>query len=284
MAGLAPDRPIAQPSPDQFIGRVLVGDQAALSVIPVGGVYHASVTTTQTRTPTQQRALALRSTVTLKAVMAISGLLMVLFLLAHMYGNLHVFAGQENFDAYTHAFRTLGEPFLPFGGALWIIRVTLIAAVLLHVYSMVTLWLRARAATGGQGGLRYQSTQARTGVQRSYASFTMRWGGVTLGLFLIFHLLHLTSNTISPGGASSSAYERVVNGFGIWWVVLAYTIAVIALGFHLWHGFWSAFATLGANTSLKRRQHLNVAAAVIALVITLGFLAPPFSILFGWVG
>lgn len=248
------------------------------------GVYHARVTTTRSLTPVQQRSFALRSTVMLKVLMATTGLLMVLYLLAHMYGNLHVFAGQENFDTYAHGFRTLGEPFLPFTGALWIIRVVLVAAVLGHAYSAVVLWMRSRVATAGGGGGRYESTKARRGVQRSYASYTMRWGGVTVALFIIFHLLHLTTNTISPGGASSSPYERVVNGFSIWWVVLSYTIAMIAVGFHLAHGFWAAFATLGANTSLRRRQHLNVAAIVIALVITLGFLAPPYSILFGWVG
>lgn len=226
----------------------------------------------------------MRSTVMLKAVMAVSGLIMVLFLLVHMYGNLHIFAGQVAFDDYAHNFRTLFEPFLPYSGALWIIRVSLLTAVVLHAYSAMTLWRRARAATGGQGGSRYESTQARTGVQRSYASFTMRWGGVTLGLFLIYHLLHLTTNTIHPGGASSSPYERVINGFGIWWVTLSYLIAVTALGFHIRHGFWSAFATLGANTGLQRRQLLNGAATVIALVIALGFMAPPLAILFGWVG
>jgi len=222
--------------------------------------------------------------VVLKAVMAISGLLMMLFLLVHMYGNLHIFAGQVAFDDYAHNFRTLFEPFLPYSGALWIIRVSLLTAVLLHAYSAMTLWRRSRAATGGKGGSRYESKQARTGVQRSYASFTMRWGGVTLGLFLIYHLLHLTTNTIHPGGASSSPYERVINGFGIWWVTLIYLLAVVALGFHIWHGFWSAFATLGANTSLKRRQLLSSAAAVIALVISVGFMTPPLAILFGWVG
>ena len=244
----------------------------------------AYVTTTPTRTPTQQRALALRSTVMLKAVMAISGIIMILFLLVHMYGNLHIFAGKVAFDAYAEGFRTLFEPFVPYAGVLWIIRVTLLTAVLLHAYSAITLWRRARAATGGQGGSRYESTQARTGVQRSYASFTMRWGGVTLLLFIIFHLLHLTTKTITPGGYSSSPYELVVNGFQLWYVTAFYLLAVVALGFHIWHGFWSAFATLGANTSVKRRQFLNAAAGVIALVITLGFMGPPLTILFGLVG
>lgn len=217
--------------------------------------------------------------------MAISGLIMVLFLLAHMYGNLKVFSGPVAFDGYAVHLRTMGEPFLPRGSALWIIRVVLIASVLAHVYAAATLWARARRATAGRGGWRYQSTRARGGVQRTYASFTMRWGGITVALFVVYHVLHLSAdNVIHPGGASSSPYVRLVNGFGIWWVVLSYTIAVIAVGLHLRHGFWSAFATLGANTSIRRRRHLNIVAVVVALLITIGFLVPPFWVLFGWVG
>lgn len=76
----------------------------------------------------------------------------------------------------------------------------------------------------------------------------------------------------------------MVNGFGLWWVVLSYTIALLALGFHIRHGFWSAMADLGANTSVTRRRHLSIAATTIAIVITAGFLMPPFAVLFGWVG
>lgn len=215
--------------------------------------------------------------------MAVTGLIIVLYLLLHMYGNLKVFSGQEAFDHYSHSLRTLLEPYLPYGGVLWIIRVVLLASVLVHIYAAVKLWRRAREATGGAGGRRYESTKARKGVQRTYASYTMRWGGVTIALFVIYHLLHLTGNQIHPGGASDSPYERVVNGFSIWWVVLSYAIALIAVGFHLRHGMWSAFATLGQNTSVRRRRRLNITAIVVSLVITVGFLLPPFSILFGWV-
>lgn len=216
--------------------------------------------------------------------MAVSGLVMVLYLLAHMYGNLKIFSGQEAFDDYSHRLRTLGEPFLPYSGVLWIIRVVLLASVLIHSYAAVAVWKRARAATGGRGGRRYESTRARRGVQRPYASFTLRWGGVVIALFVVYHLLHLTWNTIHPGGASGSPYERVVNGFQVWWVTLSYTVALVAVGFHLRHGFWSAFANLGANTSVTRRRNLNVVATVVAVVVTVGFLVPPFSIVFGWVG
>lgn len=216
--------------------------------------------------------------------MAVSGLIMVLYLLVHMYGNLKVFSGQAAFDSYSHHLRTMAEPYLPHAGALWVIRVVLIASVLMHAYAAVTLWKRSRDATGGKGGQRYVSTRARRGVQRTYASFTLRWGGVVIALFVVYHLLHLTWNTVHPGGASASPYERVVGGFEVWWVTLSYTAALVAVGFHLRHGFWSAFATLGANTGVRRRRNLNIVATVVALVITVGFLIPPFAIFVGWVG
>lgn len=214
--------------------------------------------------------------------MAVSGLIMIGYLLAHMYGNLKVFAGQASFDEYAHHLRTIGEPVLPHTGLLWIVRVVLLVSVLAHIYSAVVLWSRARKARGG-GAKRYYSSKNRLGVQRSYSSFTMRWGGVIIALFVIYHLLHLTANVIAPGGASASSYERVVNGFQIWWVVVSYTIAMIAVAFHLRHGIWSALTTLGANTSAAARRRLNTLAYLVTGVITIGFLLPPYGILLGLV-
>ena len=235
---------------------------------------------TTTLSPTQR---AVRTTVALKALMAVSGLILIGYLLAHMYGNLKVFAGQQSFDDYAHHLRTLGEPILPHTGLLWIIRIVLLAAVLGHGWAAFKLWARARQARGGGNTKRYQSTKGRTGVQRTYASFTLRWGGIVIALFVIFHLLHFTWNTIHPGGASDSPYQRVVNGFGVWWVVVAYTLAMVAVGFHLRHGTWSAFTTLGANTSAAMRHRLNLLAYVVAGVVTVGFLLPPYAILLGLV-
>ncbi len=227
----------------------------------------------------------MRSTVAYKAAMAVSGLIMVLYLLAHMYGNLKAFSGKAAFDGYAEHLREIGEPVLPHAGALWIIRAVLLVSVLVHFYSALMLWRRAHVASSrGAAGQRYQSTKNRRGVQRTYASFTLRWGGLIVALFIIYHLLHLSADYIAPGGASNSPFERLVNGFQIWWVVLSYTIALLAVGFHVRHGFWSAFATLGANTSVPRRRHLNQLAIVISLVITVGFLVPPFAIFFGWIG
>jgi succinate dehydrogenase / fumarate reductase cytochrome b subunit len=233
---------------------------------------------TTTLTPAQQ---AVRSTVALKAMMAASGLIMVLYLLAHMYGNLKIFAGQEAFDGYAHHLRTLGEPVLPHKGLLWIIRLVLLASVFAHFYAALVLWARARKARGGTR--RYQTSRNKRGVQRSYASFTLRWGGIVILLFVVFHLLNFTWGTVHPGGAAASPYQRVVNGFSVWWLVLAYTVAMIAVAFHLRHGISSALTTLGANTSAAARRRLRLLAYVLTTIITAGFLLPPYSILFGLV-
>jgi succinate dehydrogenase / fumarate reductase, cytochrome b subunit len=213
--------------------------------------------------------------------MAVTGLILIGYLVAHMYGNLKIFAGEQAFNDYAHHLRTLGEPILPYSGALWVIRVVLIVGVLAHMYAAFSLWGRAHRARGGTR--RYRSNRSRKGVQRTYASFTLRWGGVVILLFVIYHLLHLTWNTIHPGGAAAEPFDRVVNGFQIWSVVLVYTIAMIAVGFHLRHGMWSALTTLGANTSSLARQRLNILAYAVAGVVTICFLLPPFAILFGFV-
>lgn len=228
---------------------------------------------------------ARRSTVAHKYAMAVSGLIMLGYLLVHMYGNLKIYQGQEMFDSYLEGLRDMFYPYLPHDGALWIIRVVLLSAILIHVYAAITLWRRNRAAAGIVGNKRYHTTHNRKGFQRSYASFTMRWGGVTIALFIVFHLLQMLANSIHPGGASDSKYERVVNGFEIWWVVLFYTLSLLAVGFHLWHGFWSALTTLGQNRSDKRRESkLNTIAVGLAVLLTIGFLLPPFSVFFFGLG
>ena len=141
----------------------------------------------------------------------------------------------------------MGEPILPYGGALWVIRIVLLVAIVAHIYSAVDA-----VAAGSEGPRRHLALRQQQGARRAcsarYASFTLRWGGIIILLFVIYHLLHLTWNVVAPGGASDSPYERLVNGFQIWWLVLVYTIAMLAVGFHLRHGVWSALTT-------PRRQH-----------------------------
>jgi len=228
---------------------------------------------------------ALTSTVGKKYAMAVSGLIMVGYLVLHMYGNLYAFAGADRFNEYAHHLRTFGEPMLPHKGLLWVARVVLLAAVLIHAYCAITLWRRNRVASGVQGAKRYQTKQNPRGNQRSYASFTMRWGGVTIALFIVFHILNLTTNDIHPGGASDEPFTKLHNSFQYIWVLISYTVAMIAVGFHLWHGFWSALTTLGQNRSAKRVESwANKTAIGLAGLITVGFLAPPFSIYFFGLG
>jgi succinate dehydrogenase / fumarate reductase cytochrome b subunit len=228
------------------------------------------------------KAAALRSTVVMKYVMGASGLLLIAWLLAHMYGNLKAFWGRESFDDYAHHLRTLGTPLLWEGGFLLISRIVIGLAVIAHIYSAASLWKRDRDARGGT--TRYRTTQNKRGVQRTYASFTMRWGGIVVIAFLFFHLLNLTANnSIHPGGASPDPYQRLLNTFDHWYMVVAYTVALLAVGFHVRHGVWSAFTTLGANRNPTRRAALNLLAYAVAITLTVGFLLVPWSIFFGWV-
>lgn len=213
--------------------------------------------------------------------MALSGLVMLGYLVVHAYGNLKFFQGPELFDTYLDGLDDMFYPYLPHGGVLWLMRGTLITAVVVHALSALVLWRRAHKAAGYTGGRRYHSNKNRTGIQRSYASFTMRWGGLILALFIIGHVAQMLPNWLHPGGASDSKYERVVNGFEIWWVVLLYTIGLLALGLHLWHGFWSALTTLGQNFSPTRRESTAAMAASVLSVALIGtFLSLPIAVFF----
>lgn len=221
-----------------------------------------------------------------KALMAASGIVLFGYVLVHMAGNLKLYQGSEKLNAYAAWLRQIGVPLLPESGALWVARVVLLAAVVVHVvaaYQLTRLNRRARP-------LGYRD---RSVVEATYASRTMRWGGVVILLFVVYHLLHLTWGTAHPdfmrpepvaGGATEyHVYHNVVAGFRIWWVSAFYVVAQIALGLHLYHGVWSLFQSLGMpHQSLQpwRRQ----VAGVFAVVITLGNISFPIAVLGGWVG
>jgi succinate dehydrogenase / fumarate reductase cytochrome b subunit len=243
-----------------------------------------------TRTPERKKPIktlsprrqALQSTIALKALMAVSGLIMIGYLLLHMYGVLKAFSGREAFNEYSSYLHNFGAPLLPYDGFFWILRVILLAAIGAHIYAAVVLTRRDYRARSGVGK-RYRSNRRRGGVQRSYSSFTLRWGGVVIFFYVIFHLLNLTTNHIHPGGATPSPYDRLVNSFSVWWVVVFYSVALILVGLHIRHGVWSALTTLGAHTSKKARTRLNVLAYASAGAITVGFIIVPWSVVFGWI-
>ncbi|WP_076470153.1 succinate dehydrogenase cytochrome b subunit [Micromonospora avicenniae] len=228
------------------------------------------VTTTRTRSP-------IRSNVGLKAVMAVSGIFFVLYLVAHMIGNLKAFAGQPAFDHYAHWLRDIGKPLLPGVWFLWILRGALTVSVVAHIWSASVLALRARAARP----VRYAH---RPKVQGSYAARTMRWGGVIILLFVIYHLLDLSAGTLNPVGSSSKPYSNVVADFAPerWYVTLFYTLAIVTLGFHLRHGVFSALRSLGQQTP-KGERWARLSALAVAVVICGGFLVIPFAVLTGLV-
>jgi succinate dehydrogenase / fumarate reductase cytochrome b subunit len=199
----------------------------------------------------------------------------LLYLVAHMLGNLKIFFGEQALDTYAHWLREIGEPALPGEGMLWIIRIVLLVCVVAHIVAATVLARRARAARP----VRYAH---RRPVSTSYASRTMRWGGVIILLFVIYHILDLTTGTLNPSGVSGEVYGNVVADFSRWYVTLAYSVAMIALGLHLRHGAWSALQTLGRSSGPYQLRYKAIA-LVFAVVLTAGFLAVPFAVQFGLV-
>ncbi|MFC9972665.1 succinate dehydrogenase cytochrome b subunit [Spirillospora sp. NPDC127200] len=219
-----------------------------------------------------------KSTVGKKAVMAVTGAVLVLFLVAHMIGNLKIFMGAEDFNHYAHWLRTMGEPAVPYRTLLTLLEVALVVAVVLHMWSAVSLARRARAARP----VKYHSK--KKSQAHGYATHTMRYGGVIILLFIIWHLLDLTFFVVNPKGADASPYERVVADFAPerWYITLFYVVAVLLVGLHLWHGIWSAFQSLGLRT-LRTERTLRLLALTVSAVLTIGFLAVPLAVTFGWV-
>lgn len=210
--------------------------------------------------------------------MAVTGLLLVLFLFAHMVGNLKIFFGETPFNDYAHWLREIGKPLLPESAYLWIQRVVLLVAIVGHMWAAASLARRAHAARP----VRYVHRPKR---ESSYAARTMRWGGVIILLFVIYHLLDLTTGHLNPVGDSDHPYSNVVADFAPerWYVTLFYTLAVLAVGFHLRHGIFSALRTLGQQTQRGERIARAVA-LVVAVVLCVGYLSVPFAVLTGLVG
>ncbi|WP_319804700.1 succinate dehydrogenase cytochrome b subunit [Nocardioides malaquae] len=216
-----------------------------------------------------------RSTIALKITMAVSGLVFIGYLLAHMYGNLKVFAGHDAFNEYAHHLREFGEPMLPHEGLLWIMRVVLIVALVAHVWAALVLTGRAHKA-------RSSKYTVKKNLASSLSSRTMRWGGLTILIFVIWHLLHFTVGKVNPaGGETNDPYNLLVDSFDLWWMAVIYLLAMLALGMHLHHGTWSAMQTLGFTNTARSRANAKLAGWVVAIVIAGGFALVPLSVLTG---
>ena len=238
---------------------------------PTFGVV-ATVTTQQPqrRAPKTGR---FSNSVVKKTVMAVSGIIMILYLIAHMIGNLHAFEGADEFNEYSHWIRTIGEPAVPEETLLWIIRLVLLVSVVAHFWSAISLWRQARRA-------RPVAYVTKKRVQQSFASRTVRWGGVILALFIIWHILDLTFGAVNPAGTDTTPYERLVASFQNIPITLFYVVSMVLLGLHLRHGIFAATQTLG-QTNKRRERIVNGMAYAVSGVITVGFLLVPLSIAFG---
>ncbi|HEY7305409.1 MAG TPA: succinate dehydrogenase cytochrome b subunit [Bryobacteraceae bacterium] len=203
-----------------------------------------------------------------KAVMAVTGVVLFLFIIAHVLGNLQIFAGPAQLNGYGRFLHDVPE-------LLWAARGVLIVCVVLHIWASVALAVRKVEA-------RPVGYAKRENVASSYASRTMYWSGPIILAFVIYHLLHLTAGVIQPGGRfiETDIYHNVVTGFRVWYVSAWYIFSVILLGFHIRHGAWSMFQSLGFNHP-RHTPVLKKAALMLALAITAGYVSIPIAVATG---
>lgn len=211
-----------------------------------------------------------------KAVMAITGIMLLGFVLAHMLGNLHLYEGSDKMNHYGHYLREIGYPVLPHSGLLWIMRVGLILAFALHIHAAFTLTVmnRQSRAQGYKGGRDY--------VAANYAARTMRWSGIIVGFFVIYHLMDLTWGVGGADFTRGQPYENLVASFSREPVAIVYIVANLLLGLHIYHGAWSLFQSLGwAN---PRFNHWRRAFAIgFAAIIVIGNVSFPVAVMTGLV-
>ena len=224
-------------------------------------------------------AVALWSTmVGKKVVMAVTGIVLVGFVVAHMLGNLKIFLGAEAIDAYAVFLRTMGEPLFLYSLLLWVVRIVLLVCVALHITAAVQLTRMNWAA-------RPHGYETKAPIATAYAGRAMRWSPVILFLFIVYHLLHMTGGVVGfePGQFRDlSVYHNVVAAFSVWYVSLFYIVAMASLFLHLDHGAWSLLQTLGWNNA-RTTSKLKTLSRVVALAVFVGFISVPVAVLAGWI-
>ena len=230
-----------------------------------------AITTKTVETPSSAVRLALlwQNSVGKKALMALTGIILFLFVVGHLIGNLQVYPGAEKLNAYA---RFLHEHVVP----LWLVRLVLLATVGTHALAGILVTLEKWKARP----VAYYTTANRQG---SVASRTMIWSGLLILAFVVYHLLHLTTGTVHPSFRPLAAYENVVNGFRVTGASVAYIVSMVGVGFHLWHGLYSMSQSLGFRHP-RYTPAIRVAAALLATLIVLGNISIPFAVLTGLVG
>ncbi|MDO5031902.1 succinate dehydrogenase cytochrome b subunit [Corynebacterium sp.] len=219
----------------------------------------------------------------LKLTMAVTGLFFALFVVGHMAGNLKLYLpahnGQEALDVYGAYLRDLGDPLIPHGHLLWIIRIVLLACVIAHIYGAFALTARSKASRG-----KFKRTNLMGGMD-AFAAKTMLATGAILLLFIIFHILDLTAGVapIAPESFVHGAVKaNMIATFSRWPVTIFYVLAMCCLFLHLTHGIKLAASDLGI-TGAKWRQTFVVLAYIIPAVVCLANIVMPLSIALGLV-
>jgi len=212
----------------------------------------------------------------MKALMAVTGIILIVFLLMHMVGNLKMFMGAESFNHYAEWLK--GEifyPIFPKGSFIWLFRLVLVACIVAHMYSAWVLTVRDRAARGSN----YVVTKRRA---QTYSARTMRWGGPLLLLFIVYHLLHFTVGAVHPDFVRGDVYHNVVIGFQNPLVAFFYVLSMLALSLHLFHGVESMLQTVGLSHPRYNALRSMIGAGYAA-VVAVGNLSFPLSVFFGLV-
>jgi succinate dehydrogenase / fumarate reductase cytochrome b subunit len=201
-----------------------------------------------------------------KIVMALTGIILFIYVVGHMLGNLQIYLGPEQINSYAEFLHS--KPTM-----LWIARTVLLAAVLVHFVAAVQLWLRNRSSRP----VRYRFFNPPA---VDYAARTMVWTGPIIALFVIYHVLHFTTGTVHPGFEELKPFHNVVVGFSNPWVAAFYVLANLLLAVHLYHGVWSLFQSLGWDHPRFGPWRRSFAVAVAA-IIGAGNVSIPLAVLTG---
>ena len=229
------------------------------------------------QTVATKKRRAWTTTVFVKQLMAISGIVFVLFLLFHSYGNLKMFLGQDAYDHYAHWLKEEAfVPIFPHGGFIWVFRGAMVLMLVIHIWAAAVTWKRSRRA-------RRSAYVVKRSAADAYAARTMRMTGVLLFFLIVFHILHFTTGTVRTGfAADSTPYERMVATFHSPLMVVVYLIFVGLAALHVSHGFWSAFQSLGWVRG-GTRKFMEIVSGLVGALIFLMFALPPLASVAGYI-
>ncbi len=216
-----------------------------------------------------------RSDVAKKWIMAVSGIILLGYIAAHMLGNMKLYLGAESINEYGESLRTLGGHLVPETHLLWIMRIGLTAAFAIHIHAAYSL---TRKNLQARGRVRYDVP--REYLAANYASRTMRWSGIIVLLFVVFHLADLTWGNANPDFVRGEVYDNLIASFERLPVAIVYIVANLALGLHILHGVWSLFQSIGANNTVYNKWRRYLAWGFTAVIVG-GNLSFPIAVQLG---